>query len=150
VWLADMRVNDKPIHIAAVKLFAIGTRGAAPDVLEACLDEARALRMVQHPNVVQFFTPLSDEAKGVMGLAMEDVDGPALAKKLREKPGGRLDPAQTIEVGIAIGSALDAVHRVRLLHQDVKPDNIIISEHGAGAGTSYKLIDFGIAAARTL
>jgi eukaryotic-like serine/threonine-protein kinase len=75
----------------------------------------------------------------VIGLAMEHVAGTPLDQRLAAR--GRLSIDETLEVGIAIASALSAVHRAGLVHRDVKPANVI---EAAGV---YKLIDFGIAAA---
>ncbi len=77
-----------------------------------------------------------------MGLAMEYVAGTPLDKRLDADQ--RLSIAGTLAVGIAIASALSAVHRAGLVHRDVKPGNVI---EAAGI---YKLIDFGIAAADAL
>src|SRR5213078_749381 len=53
----------------------------------------------------------------------------------------KLDVEQTLDVGIAVASALAAVHRAGLVHRDVKPPNVVES------GGVHKLIDFGIASA---
>ncbi len=106
------------------------------------VDEARALCQVEHPNVVRFYALPIDEAHGVMGLAMEYVAGISLDKRIAERT--RLSVADTLAVGVAVASALSAVHRAGLVHRDIKPGNII---EAAGI---YKLIDFGIAAADAL
>lgn len=134
MWLAKEVYGAAELRAVAVKLFPL---------VEAerlrIIDEARALCRVEHPNVVRFYALTIDEARGVIGLAMEHVAGVPLDRRLAER--GRLVVLETLHVGIAVASALAAVHRAGLVHRDVKPANVI---EAAGV---YKLIDFGIAAA---
>ena len=151
MWLAREIYGATELRTAAVKLFSLDpsaedesrisgpTSSAARDRI---VEEARALCQVEHPNVVRFYALPIDEARGVMGLAMEYVAGTPLDKRIEAD--GRLSTAETLAVGIAIASALSAVHRVGLVHRDVKPGNVI---EAAGI---HKLIDFGIAAADAL
>ena len=76
-----------------------------------------------------------------MGLAMEYVAGTALDVRLASER--KLAVRDVVAIGISIASALAAVHRVGLVHRDVKPANVV------EAGGVYKLIDFGISAADT-
>lgn len=148
VWLAKEIYGATELRTAAVKLFSLDlggdddARGSGPSSAAArdrIVEEARALCQVEHPSVVRFYALPIDEARGVMGLAMEYVAGTPLDKRLEAD--GRLTTAATLAVGIAIASALSAVHRAGLVHRDVKPGNVI---EAAGI---HKLIDFGIAAA---
>src|SRR5690242_6759764 len=127
VWLAREVYGSTDLRTAAVKLFALEPGGRRQIV-----EEARSLCRVEHPNVVRFYALPIDEALGVMGLAMEHVAGASLADR-------RLSPAEALAAGIAVASALAAVHRAGLVHRDVKPANVV------EAGGTYKLIDFGIA-----
>jgi serine/threonine protein kinase/energy-coupling factor transporter ATP-binding protein EcfA2 len=137
VWLAREVYGGTEVRAAAVKLFGLdelGTRRVQARILE----EARALCRVEHPNVVRFYALSIDEDAGVMGLAMEHVAGTALDERLRRD--ARLSPPETVALGLALASALGAVHRAGLVHRDVKPANVI------DVGGDFKLIDFGIAA----
>jgi hypothetical protein len=134
VWLARERYGPTELRVAAVKLFALDMSGAARERIVA---EARALCQVEHPNVVRFYALALDEGGDVMGLAMEHVAGTALDARIAA--GGRLSLLETLRIGIAVASALSAVHRAGLVHRDVKPANIV-----EAAGIP-KLIDFGIA-----
>jgi serine/threonine protein kinase len=155
VWLAREVYGMTELRTAAVKLFSLelGSEGEAlpsgrpsstgsSAARARIVDEARALCQVEHPNVVRFYALPIDEARGVMGLAMEYVAGISLDKRIADKT--RLSVADTLAVGVAVASALSAVHRAGLVHRDIKPGNII---EAAGI---YKLIDFGIAAADAL
>ena len=105
-----------------------------PDVRTRFLNEARAARSVQHPNI----------------LAVHDVDdsgkSPFLVMELAERSlrdvmrGGKLDVETALAVGMQIGSALAAAHAAGILHRDVKPANILRAPDG-----TWKLADFGIA-----
>jgi hypothetical protein len=129
VWLAREVYGSTDLRTAAVKLFAL-----EPGVRRQIVEEARSLCRIEHPNVVRFYALPIDEDLGVMGLAMEHVAGESLA-------GRPLSLAEALAAGIAVASALAAVHRAGLVHRDVKPANVV------EAGGTYKLIDFGIAAA---
>lgn len=141
VWLAEEVYGNAKLRTAAVKLFAIDARNAAPgagDRLARVIEEARLLCQVEHPNIVRFYSLLVDEPRGIVGLAMEYVAGVTLAERLEQ---AKLQVIETLSVGVALASALAAVHRAGLVHRDVKPANVV---EAAGV---YKLIDFGIASA---
>lgn len=70
-------------------------------------------------------------------LAMEALQGPTLEEVLRC---GRLPVAQAVALALQIAQALESVHRAGLVHQDVKPANIIVTADG-----DLKLLDFGLA-----
>jgi serine/threonine protein kinase len=149
VWLAKEVYGTTEVRTAAVKLFSLQRSQRKPDRSEVAdavragiIAETSALCKVEHPNVVRFYSLALDEESGLMGLAMEHIGGTALDQRLAKV--GKLSVVETLAVGIAIASALSAVHRAGLVHRDVKPSNVIES-----AGV-YKLIDFGIAAADIL
>ncbi|WP_170229175.1 serine/threonine-protein kinase [Polyangium fumosum] len=137
VWLARETYGKAELRTAAVKLFSLDVNANDKSRI---LEEARALCRVEHPNVVRFYTLAVDEPAGVMGLAMEHVAGRSLEDRLDAE--GTLSVDETLRVGVAIASALAAVHGAGLVHRDVKPSNIVEE-----AGGAYKLIDFGIASA---
>jgi serine/threonine protein kinase len=140
VWLAREVHGQTELRTAAVKLFALDQRPEGNvRTRERISEEARALCQVEHPSVVRFYALPMDEDACVVGLAMEHVEGTSLATRLRTR--GPLTIAEALAAGAALASALAAVHRVGLVHRDVKPANVI------DAGGIYKLIDFGISAA---
>jgi serine/threonine protein kinase len=141
VWLAREIYGSTEIRTAAVKLFALDRGDEPSDAVHRAriIEEARSLCQVEHPNVVRFYSLSIDEARGVMGLAMEHVAGTALDRRLERE--GRLPVGEALAVGTALASALAAVHQAGLVHRDVKPANVI------EAADVYKLIDFGVASA---
>ncbi len=97
--------------------------------------EARVAAAISHPHLVSVHD------------AGEDADGPYLIMELVEAPslaqvGSSLSADRIVETGMQISRALAAVHRAGVVHQDVKPGNILMAEGGA------KLTDFGIASTR--
>lgn len=126
----------------AIKLFDIGKGAdAATGDGSRVVDEARSLCRVQHPNVVRFHTLSTDPKRGIMGLVMEFAKGISLERELAELPvGDARRVALAVDVGISIASALAAAHDAAVVHCNVKPSNIMLTD-----GT-HKLINFGIAA----
>jgi serine/threonine protein kinase len=139
VWLARETYGDAELRTVALKLFSLDpqTEASRNRHTRLVIDEARALCRVEHPNVVRFYSIVVDQAQATMGLAMEYLDGTPLDRKLKEA--GRLSMGETVKIGLAVASALAAVHRRGVVHRDVKPANIVETD------STYKLIDFGIA-----
>ena len=79
------------------------------------------------------------EVDGVLYLAMRYVGGPSLRTFLRER--GPLSAEQTLGIARQLGAALDAAHSAGLVHRDVKPANVLLSE----ADEHAFLCDFGLA-----
>ncbi len=139
VWLANEEYAGQLLRTVALKLFPLPV-GSDDDVARETrllIEEAHALCRVEHPNVVRFHSVVIDKERGVAGFSMEHLAGPSLDRILANRE--RFSTTDAIDVGIAISSALAAVHRAGIVHRDVKPANIIETPSG------YKLIDFGIA-----
>jgi tRNA A-37 threonylcarbamoyl transferase component Bud32 len=102
--------------------------------------EARAAASLNHPNVVGIFDTGSEG--DLHFIVMEYVHGRTLADVLVRE--GRLPVARVLEIGEAVCLALSFAHREGLVHRDVKPGNIMLTDEG-----HVKLTDFGIARATT-
>ena len=98
--------------------------------------EARSAAGLSHPNAVAVFD--AGEADDLLYLVMEFVDGRTLADLLAEQ--GPFDPAQATEIITPVLAALGHAHAAGIVHRDVKPSNIMVSDDG-----TVKLLDFGIA-----
>lgn len=104
--------------------------------LEQFFAEARAVARVTHPNIVQALSAGVDE-NGICYFAMELVEGETLEKKLDDF--GALDFAEALHIGARISEALAyAWRRVKLVHGDIKPANILMTASG-----EPKLADLG-------
>ncbi len=108
----------------------------APDQLERFRREARAVARLNHPNVVTVIDFGEDD--GTPYIVLELVEGENL--KQRIKRSGPLPTAEAVAYAIEIGRALSAAHGERLVHRDVKPQNVLIDPEGRA-----KVTDFGIA-----
>jgi serine/threonine-protein kinase len=111
-----------------------------PTFVERFRREARAAAGLSHPNVVAIFDSGSQDA--VHYIVMEYVPGETLADIKRRQ--GMLDPVWAAEVARLVSEALSAAHAQGLVHRDVKPANVLVSQDG-----QVKVADFGIAKAAT-
>jgi len=121
------------------------------DQLERFRREARSVAQLNHPHVVTVIDageePTADTegagpgSTGTPYIVLEYVDGETLKDIIRRE--GPLEIPQAIAYAIEIARALGAAHERQIVHRDVKPHNILISEEGGA-----KITDFGIA--RTL
>jgi serine/threonine-protein kinase len=100
--------------------------------------EARSAARLSHPNVVQVFDQGSDGS--MLYLAMEYLPGRTLRDVLAER--GALTPRESVSVLEAVLGALAAAHRAGIVHGDVKPENVILTDDGR-----IKVADFGLARA---
>ncbi len=96
--------------------------------------EARAIAGLNHPNICAVYDIGSHE--GVDFLVMEHLEGERLSERLKKGP---LPFKQLLQVAMEITSALEQAHRRGVVHRDLKPGNIMLTEGGA------KLLDFGLA-----
>jgi serine/threonine-protein kinase len=103
--------------------------------------EALAAARLMHPNVVQVFDSGRDESSDRHYIVMEYVDGPSTADLLRERK--RLEVDETVAIVRDSCQALDYAHRSGVIHRDVKPGNLLLSNETHAT----KLADFGIAKA---
>jgi serine/threonine-protein kinase len=102
--------------------------------------EALAAARLVHPNIVQVFDFGLDEAQHQHFIVMEHVPGYSCAELLRDR--GHLDVDQAVEIVSQACRGLDYAHRNGVVHRDVKPGNLLVSDADV-----VKLADFGIARA---
>ncbi|HEU5214680.1 MAG TPA: serine/threonine-protein kinase [Gaiellaceae bacterium] len=135
VYLAEAVMSG---DIVALKLI-----GAGPSqdtrFRERFERECALATSLRHPNVVR--TISAGESEGQLYLAMEYVEGSDLREILnREAP---LEPARAVRLIAQVADGLDAAHELGLVHRDVKPGNILVTER---AGDEHALVcDFGLA-----
>ena len=132
VYLAEDPLLKRRVAIKVVRV----TGNARHQAMLRFRREAEISAQLNHPNLVTIFDVGVEEDIGPF-LAMEYVEGKSLGKHIREKS---LDHEMATRVLIQAMRALRAAHRRAIVHRDVKPDNILLSEEGRA-----KLMDFGIA-----
>lgn len=105
---------------------------------EKFVEEAKTLYQLQNNpivvDIIDYFTQ-----NNTAYLVMEYLDGCDLRKYAREH-GGKMEPNYAKQVFVTVASALMEIHRKKILHRDLSPENIIVTNDGA-----IKLIDFGAA-----
>ena len=102
--------------------------------------EARAAGGLSHPNIVGVYDYGTDGENGEQYIVMELVAGRDLSAILADR--GSLSVEDSVRIAIGVASALEVAHRKGIVHRDVKPGNILITDAG-----DVKVTDFGIARA---
>lgn len=135
VWSAWHLRLDRPSAIKVIR----PELAADPDFRGRFEVEARIAAAIHHPNVVTVYD--AGEDGGWLYLAMHFVQGRNLRQILDAE--GTLAPERAVALIEQIAAGLDAAHHARLVHRDVKPANILVTEDGQRA----LITDFGIAKA---
>jgi len=107
-----------------------------PEKLDRFQREAKVLASLNHPNIASIY---GFEDSDKPGLVMELVEGPILADRITAGP---LPIEESLKIAKAISDALEYAHEHGIVHRDVKPANIKVSDDG-----TVKLLDFGLAKA---
>jgi serine/threonine-protein kinase len=109
-------------------------------ITQRFINEARALGRINHPGVVDVFD-VDRTADGRICLVMELLQGDPLEDWLKQR--GALPVAEALPLMIQTADTLSAAHAQRIIHRDIKPDNIFVVRDQLGL--RIKVLDFGIA-----
>jgi tRNA A-37 threonylcarbamoyl transferase component Bud32 len=132
VYLAHDRLLDRPVAVKVLREHLSGD----DRLLTRFRREARAAAGLSHRNIVAVHDVGVDEEAPY--IVMELVRGRALSDVLTEQ--GPFSPDRVAEIGEAAARALEMAHQAGIVHRDVKPGNVMLTEDG-----DVKLLDFGIA-----
>jgi serine/threonine protein kinase len=110
-----------------------------PGFRQRFIRESRTAAALDHPNIVTVYD--AGEFDGLLYISMRYVEGSDLSRVLSE--GGAVEPWRTLTIVSQVGSALDAAHAEGLVHRDVKPGNILLSQPGTPLERAF-LSDFGV------
>jgi serine/threonine-protein kinase len=141
VWRAT---HHRLGRTAAIKILA-PELAADEQYVSRFFHEARIVNEVRHPNIVDVYDFLELEEPKCVAYVMELLEGASLGSLLKQRA---LAPIQAIHAAIQIAGALEAVHKVGVVHRDLKPDNVIVIGRLDGDLSevpSLKVLDFGIA-----
>jgi serine/threonine-protein kinase len=134
VYRARDRLLDRPVALKVL----FPELSVDRSFVERFRREAQAAANLSHPNIVPVFD--WGEDSGTYFIVMEFVDGRPLSSIL--KSAGPLSAERTADVGAHVAAALGYAHKHGVIHRDVKPGNVLITDDG-----QVKVTDFGIARA---
>jgi eukaryotic-like serine/threonine-protein kinase len=131
VYLARDQTLDRQVAVKVMHR----EMSEQPEQLERFRQEARAVAKLSHPNVVSVID--AGEDGGHPYIVFEYVEGETLKQRIGRD--GALDPQEAIAYAIEIARGLSVAHARKMVHRDIKPQNILIDAEGRA-----KLTDFGI------
>jgi len=113
---------------------------ADADFIRRFNQEAQAASRVSHPNIVDMYDVGQDGSTRY--IVMEYVNGRTLKELIRQS--GRIRPQLAVQIALRILAAVDHAHHNHIVHRDIKPQNILVTDDG-----TIKVADFGIARSTT-
>ena len=131
VYLAKDVLLDRKIAVKVLRKKFLDSKSQ----LEQFKREARSAARLIHPSIVTIYD-VCDEGD-ISYILMEYVEGVSL--KAFEEQNGRMDPGLAVALTAQLASALDHAHKHNIIHCDIKPQNIVLTE-----SMVPKIVDFGI------
>jgi hypothetical protein len=137
VWRACDTLLQRHVAVKEIHIPAFLNDDERAGLREKVLKEARAAARLDHTNAVTVFDVIDDDGNPV--IVMELVEAPNLSDLVRQR--GPLAPAEAARIGLEVLDVLNAAHERGIVHRDVKPGNVMVSDSGR-----VRLGDFGVAA----
>ncbi|MGL4304589.1 MAG: serine/threonine-protein kinase [Mycobacteriaceae bacterium] len=144
VWRAKDELLDREVAIKQIVSTARMNASEAQQVRDQVIREGRIAAKFSNPHAIEMHD-ITLEANEPW-LVMEYLPSRSLAQVLTMVD--TLAPLQVAQIGAQIADALAAAHAVGIVHRDVKPGNILVTDRGEDAGT-VKISDFGISSLST-
>ncbi|TAN29563.1 MAG: Stk1 family PASTA domain-containing Ser/Thr kinase [Actinomycetota bacterium] len=136
VYMAKDQLLDRPVALKVL----FPELSVNVSFVERFRREAQAAANLSHPNIVSVFD--WGEADNTYYIVMELVDGITLASLIQESE--RIEPYKAASIAAEVAASLSFAHKHGVIHRDVKPSNVLLTEDG-----QVKVADFGIARAAT-
>ena len=132
VYRATHLLMRAPVALKVLHPWVIDRR---PQLVEQLCEEARFTSLIDHPNVVR----VADVTSGgrFTYIVMEFIDGISLGRAIENQP---LRPKEMLKLGMQVVAGLQAGLEQGLVHRDIKPGNILLTQGGKA-----KIVDFGLA-----
>jgi serine/threonine protein kinase len=126
----DLKLN-RPVALKVLKPELTSNQ----DRVRRFLQEARSAAAIQHPAIAQVYD--IDEVEGTTFIAMEFVEGVTVSQLISNQ---ELDLTGSVEIALQAAEGLSKAHRSKMIHRDIKSDNIMVTRDGHA-----KILDFGLA-----
>ena len=136
VWQGHDELLGREVAVKEVRFPPELGKQEVSDLRERTLREARATARLSHPNVITTYDVVEED--GRPWIVMELLKTRSLSEVLRDD--GPLPPHRVAEIGLGVLAALETAHSQGVVHRDVKPSNVLVTNDGRPV-----LTDFGIA-----
>lgn len=137
VWRARDELLDREVAVKEVRLPLVLDEELRAELCARTEREGRATAMVAHPSVITLFDVITEDDRP--WIVMELLRARSLEELIRQE--GPLPPRRVADIGRQVLGALRAVHGKGILHRDVKPSNVLVTDDDRAV-----LTDFGLAA----